>query len=120
MSRAAEVNVTGYPCAASHSPTVLRSATSARSTATTSDSRAVITLSGRPSRKLAVPHRQRREAEPQQPLLTWPAFAVRGQHAARHPRCTRLIAAMHAHGPAIERGAACDRKADDAAADDGQ
>ena len=67
-----------------------------------------------------MPHRQRREAEPQQPLLTRPALAVRGQHAACHPRRARLIAPVHAHGPAVERGAARDRKADDAAADDGQ
>ena len=49
-SRAAVVTVTGWPWAASHAATVFRSSTSARSTATTSDSRAVTTSGGRPSR----------------------------------------------------------------------
>ena len=56
----------------------------------------------------------------QQPLFAGPAFAVRGQHAAGHPRRAGVAGAVHAHRPAVERGAAGDRQADDAAADDGE
>ena len=110
--------VTGWPCAASHSATVFRSAASARSTATTSDSRAVTTSSGRPSRKPVVPNSQRGEPDLQQTFLAGPALAVRGEHAAGHPRRAAFVGAVHAHRPAVERGAARHRQPDDAAADD--
>ena len=77
-------------------------------------------IGGQPVEEPAVPQRQRREAQPQQTFFAGPAFAVRGQHAAGHPRGAAFVGAVHAHRPAVQRGPARDGQPDDAAADDGQ
>jgi hypothetical protein len=77
-------------------------------------------LGGEPVQKPVVPEGQRLQAQLQQALLTGPALAVRGEHAAGHPGGTPLRGAVHAHGPAVKRRTARDGQSDDAAADDCQ
>jgi hypothetical protein len=45
---------------------------------------------------------------------------VRREHAARHPGGAAFVGAVHAHSPAIQRGATRDAEADDTSADDGK
>ena len=80
---------------------------------------AVITLSGKPSRK--PPCHNFSEARPSASSRSSPGqpSLCGASMPRRHPPSTWIVGPMHAHGPAVERCAACDRQADDAAADDG-
>ena len=113
-------SVTGWPWAASHSPTVLRSAASARSTATTKRFAGGDDVGGQAVQKAVRATAPATPDRVQQALLAGPALAVRGEHAAGHPRRAAVVGAVHADGPAVQRGAARDGQPDDAAADDGQ
>ena len=85
MSRAAVVMVTGWPCAASQSPTVAQVGGIG---AVDGDHQRLAGgdhVGGQAVEEAAVPQPQRLEADLQQPLLARPALAVRGEHAAGHP-----------------------------------
>ena len=120
MSRAADVGVTGWPWRGQPLPDGLQVGGIGAVHGDHQGFARGDDVGGQAVQKAVVPQRQRREPQLQQLLLAGPALAVRGEHAAGHPRRAAFGRAVHAHRPAVHGGATCDGQADDAAADDGQ
>ena len=119
-SRAADSQTTACPCADNQSATVRRS----RDIGPVDGHHQRLArgdhLRRQPVEKPALaPQPQGLDAQPQQPFLARPAFAVRGQHAAGDPRRAVFAGAVHSHGPPGLRRPARYRQSDDAATDNG-